>query len=252
MNYNLPHIPSREKKPRKKGLTMVMDKGLSLVEAESMIMSSGNFIDIVKLGFGTSIITSNLDEKIKLYKKHNIKVYFGGTLFEVFVARGLFQEYITYLKKYDMEYVEVSDGVLPISDSDKFKYINTLAKDFTVLSEVGYKTGERTLDNKTWLKKIQNEYDAGAWKIIAEARESGNIGIYNSDGSANETLIHEIANLLSPEKILWEAPLKKQQVWFIKLLGSEVNLGNIATNEVLALETLRLGLRGDTLLDFLP
>lgn len=252
MNYNLPNIPSRENKPREKGLTMVMDKGLSLSEAENMIMSSSNFIDIVKLGFGTSLITQNLDEKIKIYQNNGIDVYFGGTLFEAFIARGLFDEYIKYLHKYNMKHVEVSDGVLPINEDDKCEYINILSKEFTVLSEVGYKTGERKLSNKDWVDKIEKEYNAGAWRIIAEARESGNIGIYNNDGSANEELINKITTVLSPEKILWEAPLKKQQVWFIKLMGANVNLGNIPTNEILALETLRLGLRGDTLLDFLP
>lgn len=252
MNYELPHIPKRENKPREKGLTMVMDKGLSLAEAANLVMSSGDFVDVVKLGFGTSLITPKLEDKVRLYKQNEIKVYFGGTLFEAFVARGMFEQYKEYLHRYGVEYVEVSDGMLAMDEVDKCSYISELAKDFVVFSEVGYKTNNRVLTNREWLEKIQKEYDAGAWKIIAEGRESGNIGIYNSDGSANEELIVGMSRLLPAENILWEAPLKKQQVWFIKHFGAEVNLGNIASHEVIALETLRLGLRGDTLLDFLP
>lgn len=252
MNYELPHIPNRENKPREKGLTMVMDKGLSLAEAANLVMSSGDFVDVVKLGFGTSLITPKLEDKVRLYKQNEIKVYFGGTLFEAFVARGMFEQYKEFLHQYGVKYVEVSDGMLAMDEIDKCNYISELAKDFVVFSEVGYKTNNRILTNKEWLEKIQKEYDAGAWKIIAEGRESGNIGIYNSDGAANEELIAEMSRLLPAENILWEAPLKKQQVWFIKHFGAEVNLGNIASHEVIALETLRLGLRGDTLLDFLP
>lgn len=252
MNYELAHIPAREEKPRNKGVTMVMDKGLSLRQTEDLIASSGNFVDIVKLGFGTSMFSSELEEKIAAYKAAHIKVYFGGTLFEAFAARNQLDAYRAYLKKYEVDYVEISDGVLPMKESEKCKSITSFAKDFTVLSEVGFKTGERHLTSEQWVQKIQAEHKAGAWKIITEGRESGTIGVFNKDGSANVSLIESIHAALNPEIILWEAPLKSQQVWFIKHFGHDVNLGNIATDEVIPLETLRAGLRGDTLLDFLP
>lgn len=252
MNYELSHIPTRSQKPRKEGLTMVMDKGLSFREIENMLASSGEYIDIVKFGFGTSLLTPCLKEKIALLKEKGVKVYFGGTLFEAFVARGKFDEYLEYLKEYDTKYVEVSDGVLPMPTEQKCEYISELAKEHIVFSEVGYKTGERSLSIDEWVRKIRAEHTAGAWKIIAEARESGNIGIFKNDGTANEELINAIRENIAAEDVIWEAPLKKQQVWFIKLLGANVNLGNIAYNEIIPLETLRRGLRGDTLLDFLP
>lgn len=252
MNYELSHIPIRSQKPRKDGLTMVMDKGLSLREAENMLASSGEYVDIVKFGFGTSLLTPFLKEKITLFRERGVKVYFGGTLFEAFVARGKFDEYLEYLKEYDTKYVEVSDGVVPMTTEQKCEYISELAKEHTVFSEVGYKTGERSLSIEEWVRKIKAEHAAGAWKIIAEARESGNIGIFKNDGTANEELINAIRENIAAEDVIWEAPLKKQQVWFIKLLGANVNLGNIAYNEIIPLETLRRGLRGDTLLDFLP
>lgn len=252
MNYELVNIPQRENKPRNKGLTMVMDKGLSLRQAKDLVASSGEFVDIVKLGFGTSMLSPQLSEKVAVYKAANIKVYFGGTLFEAFVARNEFDAYRKYLNKYEIEYVEVSDGVLPMEEELKCNYIKDLSKEFTVLSEVGFKTGERHLDNKEWVQKMLAEREAGSWKVIAEARESGTIGIFNKDGSANTKLIESIHEAIPPNDILWETPQKSQQVWFIKHFGAEVNLGNIATSEVIALETLRRGLRGDTLLDFLP
>lgn len=252
MNHELKYIPQREEKPRHKGVTMVMDKGLSLRQAEDLVAASGNFVDIVKLGFGTSIFAPQLSEKIAVYKAAGIKVYFGGTLFEAFVARNQFDEYRNYLNKYGIEYAEVSDGVLPMEETVKCKYIKELSKDFTVLSEVGFKTGERSLTSDEWVQKIRAEHEAGAWKVITEGRESGTIGIFNKDGSANVELIESIHASLDPAIILWEAPLKNQQVWFIKHFGHDVNLGNIATDEVIPLETLRAGLRGDTLLDFLP
>ncbi len=252
MRSKLAHIPERENKPRNKGLTMVMDKGLSLRQAEDLIASSGEFVDIVKLGFGTSMVCGQLDEKIAAYKAANIKVYTGGTLFEAFVARKEFDAYKTFLKQHNLEFAEVSDGVLVMDEAEKCEYIKELSKDFTVLSEVGFKTGERVLKSEEWVAKIKAEREAGSWKVIAEGRESGTIGIFNKDGSANTELIAAIHDAIAPEDILWEAPQKNQQVWFIKNFGAEVNLGNIASNEVIALETLRLGLRGDTLLDFLP
>ncbi len=252
MNFRLPHMPERPAQPRENGLTMVMDKGLSLREAEDLCDISAPYCDLMKLGFGTSIITNKLHEKIRLYKAAGMKPYFGGTLFEAFAVRNMMDDYRRYLDEYEMEMVEVSDGVMELDHQLKCKYITELSKNYTVLSEVGSKLKGKEISNAQWIEYMQTELKAGAWKVIAEARESGNMGIYNDDGSANFELILDIKKALDPDTILWEAPLKNQQVWFIKLLGPNVNLGNIATNEIISLETLRLGLRGDTLLSFLP
>lgn len=252
INYPLPLLPERPEKPRSSGITMVMDKGLSLAEAENLISVSGHLIDFVKLGFGTSIITGGLEQKIKLYHDSGINVYFGGTLFEAFVIRNAFDQYVDVLKKYNMNIVEISDGSMEMSLNDKCAYISRLAKDYTVISEVGSKNASVHIPTADWVRLMHAELDAGSWKVIAEARESGNVGIYDASGKANNDMIEEISTSIDANKIIWEAPIKTQQVWFIKHFGPNVNLGNIASNEVIALETLRLGLRGDTFLDFLP
>lgn len=252
MNTTLLHLPKRTKMPRKDGVTMVMDKGLSLREAEDMIESSGELIDFVKLGFGTSIVTKNLAEKIKLYKQATIKTYFGGTLFEAFIIRNMFDEYLAYMEKYGVDTVEVSDGSIVIAHDKKCEYIRKLAKNYTVLSEVGSKEEGILIHPGMWIKMMNKELEAGSWKVIAEARESGTVGIYRSSGHAHTALVNKITNSVKRENIIWEAPQKSQQVWWIKLLGANVNLGNIAPHEVLSLETLRLGLRGDTFFTFLP
>jgi phosphosulfolactate synthase len=245
-------MPDRPAQPRESGLTMVMDKGLSLREAEDLCDISAPYCDLIKLGFGTSIITSHLREKIKLYKSAGLKPYFGGTLFEAFAVRDMIDDYRRYLDDYEMEVVEISDGVMELDHKLKCEYISEFSKNYTVLSEVGTKLKGKEISNEKWISYMQTELKAGAWKVIAEARESGNMGIYNDDGSANFELVLSIKKAVNPDLILWEAPLKTQQVWFIKLLGHNVNLGNIATNEVIPLETLRLGLRGDTLMTFIP
>jgi phosphosulfolactate synthase len=252
MNLNLPFLPERTTKDRDSGLTMMMDKGLSLIEAESFVQSSSEFTDLVKFGFGTALINNQLKEKVQVYKKAGLKPYFGGTLFELFIIRGMFDEYRQFVSKAGLEMVEVSDGSILLEHHEKLEYIQKLSKDFTVLSEVGSKVKDVEIPPDEWVSFMKAELGAGAWKVIAEARESGTIGIYNSDGSANTFLIDDIIEHVSVDKVLWEAPNKAQQTWFIKLLGANVNLGNIATNEVVALEALRLGLRGDTLFDFLP
>ena len=252
MNFNLPFIPQRPEKPREKGITMVMDKGLSFRQTEDFIESSGDLADLVKLGFGTSIVTNELSKKIKLYQSAGIEVYFGGTLFEAFVARNMFDDYRKLLDKYKLGMVEVSDGSIEIEHEKKCDYIKTLTSQVTVLSEVGYKDNNRIIPPYKWIELIQKEIDAGSWKVIAEAREGGNVGIYRGSGEVRSDLIEEILTEIPSEKILWEAPQKSQQVWFIKLMGSNVNLGNISPNEVIPLECLRLGVRGDTFFDHLP
>ena len=229
-----------------------MDKGLSPQEVRNLIESSDEFVDLVKLGFGTSLVTGNLYEKIKLYKKAKIKLYLGGTLFEVYVIRGLFDEYLKFIDKCGLEFAEVSDGSMYMPHEQKLQYIQKLSEKVTVLSEVGSKQKGVVIPPDRWINMMKKELEAGSWKVIAEARESGNIGIYHSDGTADKELIDNISQHVDPASIIWEAPLKSQQTWFIKLFGCNVNLGNIAPSEVIPLETLRLGLRGDTFFDFLP
>lgn len=246
MNYNLNNIPERTVKPREKGFTMVMDKGLSVRQAEDMLETCGDSIDIIKLGWATSYVTNNLQKKLDFYKSEGIPVYLGGTLFEAFIIRDQFDDYRRVLEKYDIKHAEVSDGSITLDHSKKCEYISTLAKEVTVLSEVGSKDAAEIIPPYQWIELMQKELDAGAWKVIGEAREGGNVGLFRSDGEVRSGLVQEILTKIPMEKVIWEAPQKSQQVYFIKLLGSNVNLGNIAPNEVIPLETLRLGLRGDT------
>jgi phosphosulfolactate synthase len=252
MNTNLPYLPERTSKNRNSGLTMMMDKGLSLMETENFIDSSAEYTDLVKFGFGTSVFSPNLKEKIKLYKSADITPYFGGTLFEAYMVRGLFDDYKRFVEKFGLDTVEVSDGSMKIDHYEKLKCIDDLCKNFRVLSEVGSKVQGVELSHNEWVQSMKTEIEAGAWKVIAEARESGTIGIYNSDGSADGGLIDDIIKHVAVDDILWEAPIKSQQVYFINLIGANVSLGNIAPNEVISLEALRLGLRGDTFFNFLP
>lgn len=251
MNYLLNEVPKRTVKPRQVGLTMAMDKGLSVREVEDFISVCGDYLDVVKLGWGTSYVTPNLKEKLKVYKQAGIPAYFGGTLFEAFIIRGQFEEYIKVLDKYDLEYAEVSDGSIDLDHDVKCDYISRLSKRATVLSEVGSKDVDKIIPPYKWIKLMQEELQAGAWKVIGEARESGNVGLFRSTGEVRSGLVEEILTKIPFENIIWEAPKKAQQVWFIKLLGTNVNLGNIAPNEVIPLETIRIGLRGDTFSHFL-
>jgi len=250
-NYNIPNIPERELKPRKKGLTMVMDKGLSVEEANNMLSAAGHLIDYVKLGFGTSYVTKGLEEKIRIYAKNDVNVFFGGTLFEAFLARDATEEYIKLIQRFNLSYVEISDGTLNIPHELKLKFIEEFTKYFTVLSEVGSKNKDKEISDSQWVEAMNLELEAGASYVIAEARESGNIGVFDESGSIKTGLVEHITQNVNTEKIIWEAPKKEQQVWFIKSFGTSVNLGNIASNEVIPLETLRLGLRSDTFFDFL-
>jgi phosphosulfolactate synthase len=238
-------------KPRESGITMVMDKGLSLRETEDFLSVASDYTDIVKLGFGTSFVTPRLDEKIKLYKSAGIPVYFGGTLFEAFIIRKQFDDYLKVLEKFGVEYAEVSDGSIEIPHDRKCEFIQKMAQHVTVISEVGSKDAEKIIPPYKWIELMKKEIEAGVWKVIAEARESGNVGIFRGTGEVRSGLVDEILTQIPEEKIIWETPQKSQQVYFIKLLGANVNMGNIAPNEVIPLETLRLGLRGDTFHTFL-
>ncbi|MBN2864203.1 MAG: phosphosulfolactate synthase [Bacteroidales bacterium] len=252
MNRILPFIPERPGKPRNSGLTMVMDKGLSVREAEDFMSVGSEYTDYVKLGFGTSLITPRLSEKIKLYKAAGVIPYFGGTLFEAFIIRNMFPEFLTFIDTNEIELVEVSDGSYDLEHSRKLDYINKLAERGTVISEVGSKKKEVVYTPDEWVAMMKAELDAGSDKVIAEARESGTTGIYNEDGSINNMIISAISEHVKLENVIWEAPLKSQQAWFIKHFGANVNLGNISPAEIIPLESLRLGLRGDTFFQFLP
>jgi phosphosulfolactate synthase len=251
-NFDLPYIPERDLKPRNKGITMMMDKGLSLQETENFIAANAHLTDIVKFGFGTAYVTNDLEAKIALYKANNIRPYFGGTLFEAFFARGLFEDYLRLIDKYDLDLAEISDGSIIIPHDEKCELIQRMAKDRTVLSEVGSKDSGILISPAKWIKMMSTELEAGSWKVIAEGRESGNVGVFRPNGTAHTFLINKIIAKVKPEDILWEAPIKNQQVWFIKLFGANVNLGNIAPKEVIPLECLRIGLRGDTFFEHLP
>jgi phosphosulfolactate synthase len=240
MNYEINDLPERVAKPRNSGLTMVMDKGLSLRQVEDFIEVGSTYTDIVKLGWATSYVTPNLDEKIKLYREAGIPVYFGGTLFEAMMVRGQFDDYCRLLDKYKLEYAEVSDGSIEIEHEEKCEYIRKLSKQVTVISEVGSKDVQKIFAPYKWIKLM-----------LAEARESGNVGIYRDSGEVRQGLVDEILTQIPEDMIIWEAPQKAQQVWFIKLIGANVSLGNIAPADVIPLETLRLGIRSDTFDHFL-
>ena len=251
MNYTLTQLPERTVKPRNSGVTMVMDKGLSLREVEDFISTSADHADIIKLGWATSFVTPRLDEKLAIYREAGLPVYFGGTLFEAFVVRGQFDDYRKLLDRYNIQYAEVSDGSLEMEQDQKCEYIRQLATQVTVLSEVGSKDEAKIIPPYKWIQLMKAELQAGAWKVIGEAREGGTVGLFRSSGEVRQGLVEEILTQIPSESILWEAPQKEQQVWFVKLLGANVNLGNIAPSEVIPLETIRLGLRGDTFSHFL-
>jgi phosphosulfolactate synthase len=252
MNFFLDNIPERTAKPRDKGLTMVMDKGLSCRQTEDLIEVAGNYIDVVKLGFGSSYVTPDLEKKMAIFKAGNIPVYFGGTLLEAFIARNKFEDYLKLIDKFSLSYAEVSDGSITLHHDEKLNYIRRLSKYTTVITEVGSKEEGIIIHPNKWIEMMESEIQAGAWKVIAEARESGTVGIYRPNGKAHVVLINKIISKIPADKIIWETPNKNGQVYFIKLLGSNANLGNIAPNEVIALESLRIGLRSDTFFTFLP
>ncbi|HVE67879.1 MAG TPA: phosphosulfolactate synthase [Solirubrobacteraceae bacterium] len=239
-------LPSRSAKPREQGITHVLDRGLSVAEVEGMIEVAGDFVDFVKLGWGSALATGNLEAKLDRYRAHDIPVVLGGTLTEIALAQGRLEGLVDYVRALDLKHVEVSDGTIELDHADKLELIERLAKEFTVFSEVGSKDDAKIMAPYRWVEQIETELQAGAWKVIAEARESGTAGIFRADGEVRMGLIDEIAHEVDPGRLLFEAPRKEQQVWFIERFGAEVNLGNIPPADVLSLETLRLGLRSDT------
>ena len=244
-------VPARPGKPREVGLTHVMDKGLNLRDIEGMFDVGGEYVDIVKLGWGTSYVTNNLEKKIALYRHFETPIVCGGTLFEAVYGQGKIDEFKAWLTEHRFSHVEISDGTLEIPRDRKLELIADFARDFVVLSEVGSKDSDVVFAPYQWVQWIKEEKEAGAWKVITEAREGGSAGIFRKDGDMRTGLIDEIAHEVSIDDVIFEAPTKTSQAWFVKHFGPNVNLGNIPPDVVIPLETLRLGLRGDTMLEVL-
>jgi len=244
-------LPSREPKPRQVGLTHVIDKGLNLREIEGLFDTAGEYVDIVKLGWGTSYVTRNLEKKIALYRSFDTPVVCGGTLFEAVVARGKLHEYKRWLVEQRFSHVEISDGAVEIPRERKLELIADFARDFTVLSEVGSKDAEVNYAPYLWVEWTKEELEAGAWKVITEGREGGTAGIFRPTGELRTGLVDELVHEIPLADLIFEAPTKASQAWFVKSFGPDVNLGNIPPEEVIPLETLRLGLRADTINELL-
>ncbi len=242
-------LPPRTAKPREHGLTHVLDRGLSLADVDGLLEVCGASVDIVKLGWGTALVSGNLEAKLALYAKRGIPVVLGGTLTELSIRQGRIDGLIAWMRELGLRHVEVSDGTVALAPEEKCALIARLAQEFIVMSEVGSKDAEEIMAPYRWVEAIQAELDAGAWKVVAEARESGNAGIYRPDGEVRMGLIDEIAHAIDPRRMIFEAPRKDQQVFFLRRFGPDCNIGNVTPDDVLSLETLRLGLRSDTLLD---
>jgi phosphosulfolactate synthase len=244
-------VPARSPKPRVQGLTHVIDKGMSLPEIEGLFETAGDYVDVVKLGWGTSYVTQNLEEKIALYRSFETPVVCGGTLFEAVVARGKLDEYKSWLAAKRFSHVEVSDGTIDLPRERKLELIAELARDFVVLAEVGSKDAEVVYAPYQWVEWMREDLDAGAWKVITEGRESGTAGIYRPSGDMRTGLIDEIVHGIDVGDVIFEAPATAAQAWFVQRFGPEVNIGNVPPEEVIPLETLRVGLRADTLREVL-
>jgi len=219
---------------------------MSIADVDGMLEVAGGCVDVVKLGWGTALVSANLHPKLERYAAHGIPVVLGGTLTELAIRQGRVEGLIAWLRELGLRHVEVSDGTIALDPSVKRELISRLAREFTVLAEVGSKDADFIMAPYVWVEQIERDLDAGAWKVIAEARESGTAGIYRADGEVRTGLIDEIAHAVDIERLIFEAPLRAQQVWLLKRFGTECNLGNIAPGDVLSLETLRLGLRSDT------
>jgi phosphosulfolactate synthase len=244
-------VPARSPKPRTHGLTHVIDKGLNLRDIEGLFDTAGEYVDVVKLGWGTSYVTGNLEKKIALYRSLDTPVVCGGTLFEAVIGRGKLDEYRRWLVENRFSHVEVSDGTIDLPRERKLELIAELARDFVVMSEVGSKDSDVVYAPYQWVEWMREDLEAGAWKVITEGREEGTAGIYRRDGDMRTGLIDEIVHGIEVGDIVFEAPAKASQAWFVSKFGPEVNLGNIPPEEVIPLETLRLGLRAETLKEIL-
>jgi phosphosulfolactate synthase len=244
-------LPPRSRKPRTKGITHVIDKSLTLAGAQGLFESAGDYVDVVKLGWGTSYVTCNLDRKIALYKSFETPIVCGGTLFEAAYGLDKLDKYKSWLASKGFTHVEISDGTIDLPRERKLELIAEFARDYVVLSEVGSKDAEAVFAPYQWVTWIKEELEAGSWKVITEGREGGTAGIFRTSGEMRTGLVEEITHEVPVDDLIFEAPAKSAQAWFVKHYGPEVNLGNIAPEEVIPLETLRLGLRGDTLKEIL-
>ncbi len=224
----------------------MIDRGLSIAEVDGLLEVAGACVDIVKLGWGTALVSANLKPKLERYAAHEIPVVLGGTLTEIAIRQGRVDGLIAWLRELGLRHVEISDGTVALEPDYKRALIERLSSEFVVFAEVGNKDADFIMAPYVWVEQIERDLQAGAWKVITEARESGTAGIYRADGEPRTGLIDEIAHAIEPDKLLFEAPLRPQQVWLLKRFGTECNLGNIAADDVLSLETLRLGLRSDT------
>ncbi|MDT8859890.1 phosphosulfolactate synthase [Alkalihalobacillus sp. MEB130] len=242
-------LPERQLKPRKKGLTILIDNGISLQVFKDTISSSSELVDFVKFGWGTSLITKQLQQKIDCLLDHDVQFFFGGTLFEKFLSQNKLEQFYRYCKLYNCQYIEISNGTIDISNREKASYISDFSSDFQVFSEVGSKNSQKS-DNfctTEWIEYLLEDLEAGSSKVITEARESGTSGICQSNGDLRLDIINDIlSSCIKKEDVIFEAPTKKMQTFFIQQLGSNVNLANIPFSDVISLETLRLGLRSDT------
>ncbi len=243
--------PSRSHKPREQGLTHVLDAAIGLAALDDALAGATDLIDVVKLGWGTAYIDPRAAVKIARLKAEGIRVSLGGTLFEAAVIQDRIEAFCDWAESIGVEILEVSSGTIDLEQERKLQLIRELSKRFTVMSEVGSKDVDVVMAPFRWVDIIRAELDAGAWKVIAEGRESGTAGLYRRNGEIRHGLVEEIVEAIDHKLLVFEAPRSEQQGWFIRTLGTEVNLGNIAWDDVIPLETLRLGLRGDTLLDVL-
>lgn len=253
MNPTVLALPERATKPRARGLTIVIDNGIPLTYFQDVVESMGSLVDLVKFGWGTSLVTETIERKITCLQKHQIDYFFGGTLFEKYLSQHMLDAYLDYCRQHGCDYIEISNGTIALSNDEKARLITDVAKEFRVLSEVGYKDSERSLHlhPAQWIAFIRQDLAAGAERVITEARESGTSGICRSNGELRFGLIEEILSTdIDPNKLVFEAPNKSLQTYFIQRLGSNVNLANIPIQDIIPLETLRLGLRSDTLLTF--
>jgi phosphosulfolactate synthase len=240
-------LPTRTTKPRERGITHVLDKGLGLRQIEDLLETASGLIDIVKFGWGTGYATQNLEAKIAAYREAGVPTCFGGTLLELAILQGRFDEFRRELRRLGMTHAELSTGVIELTPEERYDYIRALARDFVVLSEVGSKDAQRIIPPYRWVEQTEADLAAGSWRVICEARESGTVGIYHTSGEVKAGLIEEIVHRVDPGRLVFESPLKAQQAWLVQKFGSNVNLGNIPTTDVIALETIRVGLRADTM-----
>jgi phosphosulfolactate synthase len=253
MNPTALRLPARAAKPRRAGLTMVIDGGIPTAHFADLVSSAAEYIDFVKFGWGTAVVTSQLSTKIEVLAANDVGFYFGGTLFEKYVLQGRFDDFRKFCEAHACRHIEISNGTIPMSNSEKASYIRKLADDYTVISEVGYKDPGRSeqLPPRIWAEYIAEDLAAGATLVTLEARESGRSGICRPDGALRFGLVEDVlASGLSQDSLLFEAPSTTLQAYFVTRLGPDVNLGNVPANAVIGLETLRLGLRADTLAAF--